>query len=264
MKVQNWRMITMTGAMEQYQSAVARQLKRIEEQKEAIAVVSERFAECILKDGLVHMYGSGHSRMGVEEMYPRYGSFPGFHPIVELSTSFYNSVIGPNGIRQSMYIENISGLAKQIFLSNDVREGDCFLLFTTSGTGNAVVELAEEAKKNGCFVAGITSLENVKIGTSKHPKGYKLTDVADVILDNGAVIGDAAVMIDGMDTPVGPLSTIGNSYLVNLIKVSVAEILVKNGVIPNVITHAHYVGKEKSEALFEASLEDYRRRLYQR
>ena len=248
----------------QYMAAVEQQLKSIEQQLDAIQSVSRQFADCILNDGMVHMYGSGHSRMGVEEMYPRYGSYPGFHPIVELSTSFYNPVIGPNGIKQSMYIENIHGLAKQIIDNNDVRAEDCFLLFTTSGTGNVVVEMAEEAKKKGCFVVGVISKENSRVGTSKHPMGYKLDDVADVILDNNAVIGDAAVRVDGMDYPVGPTSTIGNSYIVNLIKVNTAQYLVDAGYIPQVITHAHYVGNEKMAELFEASLNEYKRRLYRK
>jgi uncharacterized phosphosugar-binding protein len=72
------------------------------------------FADCIANDGLVYVYGSGHSRMGVEEMFPRYGSFAGFYPIVELSTSNYHSVIGPNGLSQAMFLENVEGFAKQI------------------------------------------------------------------------------------------------------------------------------------------------------
>ena len=249
---------------EQYRSAVESQLKTIDQQLDTIREVSRRFAECILNDGMVHMYGSGHSRMGVEEMYPRYGSYPGFHPIVELSTSFYNPVIGPNGIKQSMFIENIHGLAEQIVVNNDVRETDCFMLFTTSGTGNVVVEMAEAAKSRGCFTVGVISKENSRVGVSKHPNGLKLEDVADVILDNGAVIGDAAVTVTGMEYPVGPTSTIGNSYIVNLIKVNTAQVLADHGYTPAVITHAHYAGKEKSAELFDASLKEYQRRLYRK
>ncbi len=250
------------GSFEQYQAAVHKVIQAISEEELAkIEAVAQHFADCISSDGLVHMYGSGHSRMGVEEMYPRYGSYPGYHPMVELSTSFYNSIIGSNGIKQSMFIENIHGLAEQIVASNEIQAKDCFLLFTTSGTGNVVVELAEEAKKIGCFVVGVISMQNSEVGTSKHPKGYKLTDVADVILNNNAPVGDAGVFIDGLKSPVGPLSTIGNSYIVNLIKVRVAELLTQRNQPPKVITHAHFVGKEKSAAYFDASIQDYRRRL---
>lgn len=245
-----------------YKAGVEKVLENIYENNlEIIEEVSNIFANCISNGGLVHMYGSGHSRMGVEEMYPRYGSYPGYHPMVELSTAFYNNVIGSNGIRQSMFIENIHGLAEQIILSNDVRQKDCFLLFTTSGTGNVVVEMDEEAKKLGCTVIGIISKKNSEVGVSKHEKGYKLEDVADYIIDNSAPVGDACVKIKDLQSPVGPLSTIGNSFIVNLIKVRVAEILTNYGNPPKVITHAHFVGKEKSTLLFEESLKDYEMRL---
>lgn len=256
---------TKKGSIEQYQDAVTKVIHAISHEEIAkIEQVSQHFAQCILHDGLVHMYGSGHSRMGVEEMYPRYGSYPGYHPMVELSTSYYNSIIGSNGIKQSMFIENIHGLAAQIVASNEIQAKDCFLLFTTSGTGNVVVELAEEAKKIGCFVVGVISNQNSAVGVSKHPKGLKLADVADVILNNNAPVGDAAVFIDGLESPVGPLSTIGNSFIVNLIKVRVAELLTEQHQPPKVITHAHFVGKEKSAAYFDASINDYRRRLNRR
>ena len=248
-----------------YLTALDKQLVNITEVEiNKIEETAQLFANCICKGGLVHMYGSGHSRMGVEEMYPRYGSYPGYHPMVELSTAFYNPVIGPNGIKQSMFIENISGLAKQILNNNDIRKEDCFLLFTTSGTGNVVVEMAELAKEIGCQVVGVVSKANSDVGTSKHAKGLKLVDVADIILDNSAPVGDASVFVDKLPTPVGPLSTIGNSLIVNLIKVRVAELLLEKGVTPKVITHAHFVGKEKSAELFDASINDYKERLYRK
>ena len=65
-------------------------------------------------DGLVHMFGTGHSRIPLEEMFPRYGSYPGFHPIAELSMTFHTQVTGANGQRQAMFIERVQGLAEQI------------------------------------------------------------------------------------------------------------------------------------------------------
>src|SRR5680860_1356752 len=66
----------------------------IEKQETKIQEVAQIFARSILDGRMVHLFGSGHSRMLVEEMWPRYGSFPGFNPIVELSLSFHNLVVG--------------------------------------------------------------------------------------------------------------------------------------------------------------------------
>ena len=84
------------------------------DQEQDIALAAQWFAQTILKGRMVHVFGSGHSRIMVEEMWPRYGSFPGFNPIVELSLTFHNLVVGANGQRQAMFLENVPGLAERI------------------------------------------------------------------------------------------------------------------------------------------------------
>ena len=85
----------------------------VEDQQKAIEQAADWFAQTILAGRMVHLFGSGHSRIMVEEMWPRYGSFPGFNPIVELSLTFHNPVVGANGQRQAMFLENVSGLASR-------------------------------------------------------------------------------------------------------------------------------------------------------
>lgn len=252
----------MKDSYSQYFNYIENAIQEIKQKElDKIEEVSQRFADCIANDGVIHLYGSGHSRIGVEEMFPRYGSFPGFHPIVELSTTFYQQVVGANGIRQSMFIENIEGLASRILDNFVIKPQDCFLLFTTSGTGNVVIDMAIEAKKKSNFVVGITSKENCEIATSKHSSNKKLSCVADILLDNQAPIGDAIVHLGGMDSPVGPTSTIGNALIVNLIKVRVAELLLEKKYPLYVITHPHFIGKEKSEKALENVLNEYDRQM---
>src|SRR4051795_10542840 len=74
-------------------------------------------ADAIGGGGLVHCFGTGHSRIPVEELFPRYGSYPGFNPIVELSMTFHTQVVGSNGQRQAMFIERTPGLAEEILKS---------------------------------------------------------------------------------------------------------------------------------------------------
>ena len=80
-----------------------------ETQADGIETASRWCAEAIAADGLVHLFGTGHSRIPVEEMFPRYGSYPGFNPIVELSMTFHTQVVGANGQRQAMFIERMPG-----------------------------------------------------------------------------------------------------------------------------------------------------------
>src|SRR4249920_903877 len=115
----------------------------VEAQLPAIERASEWFAESILAGRVVHVFGSGHSRIMVEEMWPRYGSYPGFNPIVELSLSFHNLVVGANGQRQAMFLENVTGLAARILRNFDLSSQDSALIISSSGTNIVPVEMAE-------------------------------------------------------------------------------------------------------------------------
>jgi uncharacterized phosphosugar-binding protein len=81
------------------------------------------------------------------------------------------------------------------------------------------------------------------------------------VLDTGAPPGDAMVTIEGLETPVGPGSTIGGCLLVNMLKVEVAERLIRAGQPPRVLTGACVVGPERARELFEAAYDEHARRL---
>jgi uncharacterized phosphosugar-binding protein len=237
-------------------------LDRIEQtQMVAVHHVSQMCAECIAQDGLVHLFGSGHSRMAVEEVFPRYGSFPGFHPIVELSLTYHNAVVGANGQRQAMFIERVEGLGPVILRNFEFGRRDLMMVFSTSGTGAVSVDVALEAKRLGMPVIAVTSVAHSQASRPGHSSGKRLLDVADVVLDNCAVAGDAMVQVPGLATPVGPGSTIGNTALVNMVKCEVARLLTEKGQPPLVLTSAHFVGEEESRRLFDAAYDDYRRRV---
>ncbi len=252
----------MKQVYQDYVSAVNTIIQEIHTtQLDTIEEVSQLFAKTIANDGLVHTYGSGHSRMAVEEVFPRYGSFPGFHTIVELSMTFHNQVVGANGQRQAMFIENIEGLAARILRNFIIYDKDMFLFFSTSGVGSVVVEMAREAKKMGQTVVVVTSVENGKRSDAKHSSGKKLMDYADYIIDTCVPIGDAAVTIDNLPYPVSPTSTIANTLIVNLIKARVAELLTQMNKAPHVLTSSLIIGKEASTQAFEDAYDDYRRRV---
>jgi uncharacterized phosphosugar-binding protein len=140
----------------------ARQLvDTVEAQTALIQQVAEWFAQTILAGRMVHVFGSGHSRIMVEEMWPRYGSFPGFNPIVELSLSFHNLVVGANGQRQAMFLENVSGLAERILRNFDVSTADSALIISSSGCNVVPIEMAEQFQKRGVRVVSIVSRKHL-------------------------------------------------------------------------------------------------------
>ena len=236
-------------------------LDRVFSQIESIQKASDWFTESILSERMVHLFGSGHSRILVEEMWPRYGSFPGFNPIVELSLTFHNQVVGANGQRQAMFIENTHGLAEKILRNYDLAETDSALIASSSGCNVVPIEIAEIFKEKKIRVVAIISRNHSDSSDSRHRSGKKLQDFADLVLDTGAPTGDAMVKIDGIDTPVSPGSTVGGCMLINAIKAEVADRLTKAGQPPNVLTAGAIVGKERALKLFEAAYDEHSRRL---
>jgi uncharacterized phosphosugar-binding protein len=230
-------------------------------QAEAIGRAADWFAASILAGRMVHLFGSGHSRIMVEEMWPRYGSFPGFNPIVELSLSFHNLVVGPNGQRQAMFLENVSGLAEQILRNFDLSPVDSALVVSSSGCNRVPIEVAEGFRRRGVRVVAIVTRAHAEASTSRDPRGLKLPDLADLVLDTCAPVGDAMVEVPGLATPVAPGSTIGGCLLVNAIKAEVAARLTAAGQPPLVLTAGALVGAERSTELFEAAYDEHARRL---
>ena len=233
----------------------------VEHQSADIQRAADWFAQTILAGRMVHLFGSGHSRILVEEMWPRYGSFPGFNPIVELSLSFHNMVVGPNGQRQAMFLENVPGLAARILRNFDLSPQDSALVVSSSGCNIVPIEMAEGFRQRGVKVVAIISRRHSDASRSQRADGKKLQDFADLVLDTGAPVGDSMVKIDGLETPVAPGSTVGGCLLVNSIKAEVAARLTKAGQPPKVLTAAAVIGAEKATALFEAAYDEHARRL---
>ena len=125
-------------------------LDRIEAtQMDAIARAASLAARAIADGGLVHLFGTGHSRIPLEEMFPRYGSYPGFHPIAELSMTFHTQVAGANGQRQAMYIERMEGLAEVILANFQFAPADVMIVFSASGLTAVPIEMAMGARARG-------------------------------------------------------------------------------------------------------------------
>ena len=237
-------------------------LEKIREtQGDAIERASEVCAEAIGAGGFVHLFGTGHSRIPVEEMFPRYGSYPGFHPIVELSMTFHTQVVGANGQRQAMFIERVPGLAEVILGNFNFAPKDAVMVFSASGLGAVVVEFARGARKRGLPVIAVTSIAQSKAGEVDDEVGARLMEEANIVIDLCTPAGDALCRLDGLpDTPVGPGSSLAAVAVADAIKVRTAEHLLARGQLPPVITSVAEVGRRRSDELFEAAYREHARR----
>lgn len=229
-------------------------------QSDAIEQAASIAADAIGGGGVVHTFGTGHSRMPVEEMFPRYGSYPGWHPLVEQSTTFHTEIAGSNGQRQAMFIERVPGFAEVILANFELRPTDAIILFSATGRNAVPVETAMLAKQAGLKVIVVTSVTDTRSVPPTHASGTVMADHADVVIDICTPLGDAVVEIDGWANKVGPVSSIGNIAIVNMIKTVTAQKLADRGIELPVLTGAQVVGAEASAALFESAYLEHARR----
>ena len=234
---------------------------KVEQQQEKIFRAATWFAESILAGRVVHVFGSGHRRIMVEEMWPRYGSVPGFNPIVELSLTCHNLVVGANGPRQAMYLENVPGLAERILRNFGLDAKDTALVISSSGCNIVPIEMAEVFQQRKIKVVSIVTTEHLENSVSKRKDGKKLSDFSDLLLDTGAPVGDSMIKVPGLDTPVSPGSTVGGVMLVNSIKAELANLLTEAGKPPKVLTAAAIAGAEKAKELFESAYDEHAHRV---
>jgi len=191
-----------------YLEEVKKIINKIEaEQGEKIAMAADLMATSIANGGLVHVFGSGHSVIPVLEMFPRYGSFPGFHPLLDPRLMWFN-VLGPGGVKELLWLERQSGYAR-IFLSNFLLlPRDVLLIFSHSGTNAVPVEIAQEAKQRGLKVVSVTSLANYRKVVAQQKRNPHLADISDIVIDNCIPPEDALVSIPGLNRKVAAGSTL--------------------------------------------------------
>ena len=107
----------------------------------------------------MHLFGSGHSVFPVQDMFPRYGAFPGFRPLMDMRLMCTN-VTGSGGAKGLLWLERREGYAAVLFENEPIRSGDVMLVFSHGGLNAAGIEVLQEAKKSGLTTAAITSMDN--------------------------------------------------------------------------------------------------------
>src|SRR5579864_2583401 len=252
---------SLTAADRYFQEAMARLQPLLEGQRHALDRAARLCTDAIAADGLVHLFGCGHSRMMCEEMTPRQGCFVGWHTIVELGLTFHNLIVGPNGLRQSLHLEKTLGYAEQILRNFAFGPKDAMIVISTSGIREIIIEMALGAKQRGLKVIGLLSVEHCKQAKPAHSSGKKLMDIADVVLDNGAPTGDSLLKLEGCRHKTGPFSTVGGAMIMNMLRVEVARRLAERGVEPVFLPSHQFVGSKTVEEELEYFYSQYAKRV---
>ena len=226
----------------QFRNRISESLNRIwETQTKNIENVCQVMADCIARGGLVHLFGSGHSVLPVQDMFPRYGAYPGFHPLMDMRLMWTN-VIGSGGAKGVLWLERREGYAAVLFENQPIRSGDVMLVFSHGGLNAAGIEVLQEAKKRGLTTVAVTSLDNYRKRDAEHSSGKKLPDVADHLIDNCIPAEDALVNISGWNAPVAAGSTIATVIIGMAIVAQVAANLAIKGMKPPVFVSPNVPG----------------------
>lgn len=213
-------------------------------EKEQIRHAGICAADAIEEGGLIHVFGCGHSHMVGEELFYRAGGLAAVDSIFEESAMLHS------GARKSSRIERMSGYAKLVMDQYAVKKGDCFIICSSSGINSFPIEMAEEARKHGAVVIGITSSEYFG-EKSRDKEGRHLADLCDFFIDNHVPHGDAAVDVkDGVKA--GPVSSISSFFIANEIVLETCEELLRRGIEPPVFKSGNVPGgDEHNEAVMK-------------
>jgi uncharacterized phosphosugar-binding protein len=218
--------------------ATARDLldRLLVEEWPAIRSAAEMVADALAAGHDVHAFGSGHSHMLAEELFYRAGGLVRVRPILFEGLMLHASA------QLSTSLERLPGLAATLLEDHPIAAGDVLVVASNSG-GNAVTsELAVLARDAGARVIAVTSIRHATSAAARASDRPRLHEVADVVIDNGGCVGDAAVDIDGFDRRVAPTSTVTGAAILNAVEAEAVGILVERGVIPDVFASSNVEG----------------------
>lgn len=197
----------------------------LRDEASAISQAAEFIAESVLMDGVLHIFGCGHSHMIAEEAFYRAGGFVPVNPI------FDSAVMLHEGAVKSSAVEKMTGYAKLILDRYDIRPQDTMLVCSTSGINSLPIEMALEAKKRCSHVIGLTSL-NYRDIPSRHPTGEHLYDVVSLCINNHVPVGDATLESEGVSGKIIPSSSILSMFILNTMLAQTAEEMEKRHATP--------------------------------
>lgn len=212
---------------------------------ERIEAAAQAIADCIAADGVVHVFGSGHSHMMAEEVFHRAGGLMAINAMLDPNLTAF-------GTLNAGMVERTEGYAAVVLGSFGARPGEVVVIVSNSGINPVPIEMAIEASQLGATTIAVTSAAAYAQATSRHSSGQKLAEVADLLVDSRVPVGDAVVRLDGVDAAVGATSTALGAALMNAIVVEATDRLRRAGVAPPVVVSMNVPGgDERNRALTE-------------
>jgi uncharacterized phosphosugar-binding protein len=234
-----------TSAGTRYLATAMELIERLVDQEwPNIAAAADVVADAVERDGTIHAFGSGHSHLLAEELFYRAGGLVGVRPIL------FEGLMLHAGARLSTSLERLPGLAAALLADHPIAAGDVLIVASNSGRNAVASELAQAARRGGATVVALTSRRHATSAGARTSDVPPLHEVADVVIDNGGSVGDAAVVIEGFDRKVGPTSTVVGAAILNAMIAEAVERLLARGIVPDVYTSSNLDGGDAANAPF--------------
>lgn len=222
--------------------SLARQV--METQGAQIEAAADRIFASLRQDGLLHVFGCGHSHILAEECFYRAGGLVPINPIFESSAMLHEGAV------KSSMVERMPGFARLILDNYATKPGECLIIFSTSGINSVPVEMALAARERGLTVIALTS--GCYGGVAPRSKSGRLQDVADLVIDTQIPKGDALLRIRD-DIRAVPGSTVVGCIVLNALIAEILERYTRAGLTPPVFVSGNTEGGfEKNRRYIEA------------
>ena len=221
---------------------------------EAITLI----VDSVAAGGVLQAFGTGHSQAFAMEIAGRAG---GLIPTARVALSDLVVVGGqdPSVLAAAATLEREPTVVDALWELTAPSPADVFLIASNSGVNGSIVGYALKAKENGHGVIAVTSLEHTARVTPKHPSGKRLSEIADVVIDNLAPYGDATLMLPG-DIAVGAVSSMTAAFIAQLLTIGAADRLAASGTTPPVYLSANIPGGDEHNNRLEDRYGDRLRR----
>ena len=242
----------MDNVFEIYYDNIVSSLTKIRDTQQGVMErASEKIAEVIRNDGLIYVFGCGHSSLIAADTFYRAGG------LACVSAMLDGDLTLNDGAVKSSALERTEGIACHIFDHYGITKNDVLIIITNSGVNPVPIEMAMCAKENGVFTIGISS-SAYKTQKSRHSSGKLFYQCVDICVDNCVPKGDATIPLSKKGAKMGSVSTASSSYAINCILIEGAKKALENGAeIPVYLSGNVEGGPEFNMAL----IDKYKRRI---
>ncbi|PMC40338.1 hypothetical protein CJ195_01095 [Bacillus sp. UMB0899] len=224
----------------------------LEQEKKSMEIAAEKVLNSIQANGIIHLFGCGHSHMLTEEMFYRAGGLAPVKPI------FIEELMLHKGAVKSSYLERQNNYAEGFIYNQDIHSNDVVFVISTSGINPVPIDVAIHAKKQGAYVVGMSSFHYVDGKASRHKSGNFLSEVVDLALNNHVTKGDAALYYENSPVPFGPTSTVIGTTMLNAIFAEAIKMMINVGHEAPVFLSGNIEGAEEHN---QKLIEKYRDRI---